>query len=63
MPSTAGWHLPHLGRVGLGDADDWKDTLWLLLLLALALVIGLGCAALATAATLRAPLLPALHRE
>jgi hypothetical protein len=35
-PVTAGWHVPHLSRAGLGDGGDWKDTLWLLMLLALA---------------------------
>jgi hypothetical protein len=39
MPATAGWHGPHLSRAGLGDADDWKDNLWLLMSLAVAVLV------------------------
>jgi hypothetical protein len=36
VPSTAGWHLPHVGGASLGGTDDWKDILWLLMLLGVA---------------------------
>jgi ABC-type lipoprotein release transport system permease subunit len=49
---------PHL--IGMGGEVDW---LLLFGLLALVMLVGLGSAALAVAATLRAPLLTALRRE
>jgi ABC-type lipoprotein release transport system permease subunit len=49
---------PHL--LGMGGELDWLPLIGLL---ALVLLVGLGAAALAVAATLRAPLLTALRRE